>query len=130
MRNLKEKPFCIDQLCVNDYIHSRRVSFEVSQSHLERRASLSLNPAFSTTNSLCMSEKQPPEDFCKKVVLKKFSKCTGKQLCRSLFFTKATLLKVGTPKQVISCEYCDIFKNSFFGEDLLATVSWFWERTV
>ena len=31
-------------------------------------------------------EKQPPEVFCKKGVLRNFVKSTGKHLCQSLFF--------------------------------------------
>ena len=31
-------------------------------------------------------EKQPPEVFCKKGVLRNFAKFTGKRLCQSLFF--------------------------------------------
>ena len=44
-------------------------------------------------------QKQPPEVFCKKKVLRNFAKFTGKPLCQSLIFNKvagvrpATLLK-------------------------------------
>ena len=44
-------------------------------------------------------QKQPPEVFYKKCILKNFAKFTGKHLCQSLFFNKvaglgpATLLK-------------------------------------
>ena len=59
----------------------------------------------------------------KKDVLKSFTIFTGKHLCWSLFlitlqaFRLETLLK-GTPTQVFSCEYCEIFKNSYFEEHL------------
>ena len=33
-----------------------------------------------------------PEVFCKKGVLRSFTKFTGKQLCQSLFFNKVTLI--------------------------------------
>ena len=33
-------------------------------------------------------QKQPPEMFCKKIVLKIFAKLTGKHLCQSLLFHK------------------------------------------
>ena len=52
-------------------------------------------------------------------VLKNFAIFTGKHLCRSLFLIKlqcwrpATLLKRDST-QVFSCEYCKIFKNTFF----------------
>ena len=54
----------------------------------------------------------------KKVVLRNFAKFTGKHLCQSRFLNKvpvlrpATLLKK-TMAQVFSCEFCEIFKNTF-----------------
>ena len=56
--------------------------------------------------------------FCKKDVLKNFAKFTGKHLLQSLFFNKvaglrpATLLKK-THAQAFSCEFCEVFKNTF-----------------
>ena len=47
-----------------------------------------------------------PELFCKKDVLENFIKFTGKQACN--FIEKETLT------QVFSCEFCEIFKNTFF----------------
>ena len=49
----------------------------------------------STTGSqVCLNQKQPPEVFSKKGVLKNFAKFTGKHLCQSLFFNKvAGLIK-------------------------------------
>ena len=58
------------------------------------------------------------EVFCKKAVLKNFSKFTRKHLYQGLFFNKvaglrpATLLK--TLAQVFSCEFWKISKNAFF----------------
>ena len=40
-------------------------------------------------------QKQPPEVFFKKDVLKNFANFTGKHLCWSLFFDKVTGLKTG-----------------------------------
>ena len=37
-------------------------------------------------------------------------------------FRSATLLKE-TPTQMLSCEYCEIFKNNFFAEHLRETNS-------
>ena len=34
-----------------------------------------------------------PEGFCKKGVLRNYTKFTGKHLCQSLFFNKVSLLK-------------------------------------
>ena len=64
------------------------------------------------------------EVFHKKDILKNFAKFTGKQRCQGLFFNKvaglipATLLKKET-LQVFSCEFCQIFQNTFFTEHLL-----------
>ena len=63
-----------------------------------------------------------PEVFCKKGVFKSFGKFTGKHLCLSAFnFTKKETLT-----QVLSCEFCKTFKNTFFIEHLqwllLATI--------
>ena len=44
----------------------------------------------------------------RKGVLRNFSKFTRKHLCQSLFIKKETLA------QVISCECCEISKNTFF----------------
>ena len=60
-----------------------------------------------------------PEVFCKKRALGNFAKFTGKHLCQDLFFDKiaglrpSTLLKKKLA-QVFSCEFCEIFKNTFF----------------
>ena len=56
--------------------------------------------------------------FCKKAILRKFAKLTEKHLCQSPFFNKVaglrpeTLLKK-TLAQVLSCEFCEIPKNTF-----------------
>ena len=57
----------------------------------------------------------------KKVVLRNFTKFTGKQLCQSLFFD----IKKEALAQVFSCEFCEISKNTFFTEHLrvIASVS-------
>ena len=39
------------------------------------------------------NQKQPPEVFYKKLVLKKFAKFTVKYLCQSLFFNKVAGLR-------------------------------------
>ena len=61
--------------------------------------------------------------FCKICVLKNFVKFTGKQLCQSLLFNKlaglrpVTLLKKRL-WQMFSCEFREIFRNTFFIEHL------------
>ena len=55
--------------------------------------------------------------FYKKGVLRNFTKFTGKHLYLFLIKLPATLLKK-TLAQVFSCEFCGIFKNTFFTEHL------------
>ena len=64
-----------------------------------------------------------PEVFCKKGVLRNFTKFTGKHLCQSLFFNKVAgqacnFIKKETLAQVFPCEFCEISKNIFFIEHL------------
>ena len=58
------------------------------------------------------SRSSPPEVFYKKTVNKDIAKFTGKHLCQN-----------ETVVQVFSCEFCDIFKNTFFIEHLRTTAS-------
>ena len=64
----------------------------------------------------------------KKGVLRNFIKFTGKLLCKILSFNKvaglrlATLLK-NTLAHVVSCEFCEIPKNTFFTEHFRTTAS-------
>ena len=51
-------------------------------------------------------QKQPPEVFCIKGVLRKIKNFTGKHLCTGVF-----------------CEFCEIYKNNFFTEYLRTTAS-------
>ena len=77
----------------------------------------------------------------KKGVLRKFSKFIGKQLCQSLFFNKVAglrpqacnFIRKETLAQIFSCEFCEIFKNTFFTEHLrttASTISWKSRRTL
>ena len=62
-------------------------------------------------------QKQPPEVFYKKAVLKNSAIFTGKHLRWSLFlmklqaFSPATLLKRDSSTGFFSCEFCETFKN-------------------
>ena len=61
-------------------------------------------------------------------VLKNFAKLTGKHLCQSLVFNKVAdsacnFIKKETLVQVFSCEFCKIFKNTFYTEHLWTTAS-------
>ena len=58
----------------------------------------------------------------KKGVLRNFAKFTGKHLCQSLLFNKVAglrpkacnFIKKEILEQVLSCEFCEISKNTFF----------------
>ena len=63
-------------------------------------------------------QKQSPEVFCKKGVLRNFAKFTAKHLCQSLFFNKVAGLA-----HVFSCEFCEIFKETFFHRTSLVAAS-------
>ena len=73
-------------------------------------------------------QKQSPEVFCKKSVLKNFANFTGKHLCWSIFIIKLQafnlqVFKKETPAQVLSCEVCETFKNNYFEEYLQMAAS-------
>ena len=63
--------------------------------------------------------KQPLEAFCKKAVLKNFVKFIEKHLCWSLLFSKVAGLT--SPIRVFLCEFCEIFKKTYFVEHLRKT---------
>ena len=66
----------------------------------------------------------------KKVFLDYFAKFTGKHLCQRLFFNIVAggacnfIKKEKTLAQVFPCEFCEIFKNTFFTEHIWGTASW------
>ena len=66
--------------------------------------------------------------FCEKTVLKDLAKFTGKRVYRSLYFNKVEggglqFYQKKTPAQVLSCEFCKIFRNTYFEEHLQMPVS-------
>ena len=71
-------------------------------------------------NALAFYRSSRSDVFCKKSVLRNFVRFTGKHLCQSRFFNKVaglrpgTLLKKETLVQVLSWEFCEISKNTFF----------------
>ena len=88
-----------------------------------------------------------PDVLCKKSVFENFAKFTGKHMCQSLCNSAVTVIPVQqltnclsvfdhsasnffkkeTLAQVFSCEFCQIFKNTFFTEHiwwLLLPVPW------
>ena len=72
-------------------------------------------------------QKQPPEAFCKKICSWKFHKIHRKTPVPETFFNKVAarlwpqacnFIKKETLVQVISCEFCEISKNTFFTEHI------------
>ena len=65
----------------------------------------------------------------KKGVRRNFTKFTGKHLCQRLFFNKVAglcnFIKKESLTKVLSCESCEISKNTFFTEHLWWLLLWF-----
>ena len=90
---------------------------------------------FKTRGHFAKNRSSRPGVFCKKSVLENFAKFTGKQLCQNLFVNKVVgfrpnkeslFINKETLAQVFSCEFCQIFKNTFFHRTPPVAVS---ERT-
>ena len=73
--------------------------------------------ALKINHPIICSRSSRPEVFCKKGVLKNSTKFIGKNLCQSLFFN-FNFIKKETLEQVISYEFFEISKNTFFIEHL------------
>ena len=70
------------------------------------------------------SQKQSFADVLQNRCSLKISQCSRKHLCSSLFLKLKVLkpcifIKKKVPTQVFSCEYCEIFNNSFLVEHFL-----------
>ena len=65
---------------------------------------------------------QPAEVLYKEGVFKNFAIFTGKHMCQSLFFS-CNFIKKETLAHGFSCEFCMIFKSTFFTEHLWMTAS-------
>ena len=75
-----------------------------------------------TKPALCRSSHQ--RYSIKKALLKSFAMSPGKHLCWSPFLIMLQLeMQVESPTQVFSCEYCEIFKNTYFEEHLRTAAS-------
>ena len=67
--------------------------------------------------------------FYEKRCFRNFTKFTGKDLYQSHFLNKVAglqacnFIKKETLAQVLSCEFCEIFKNTFYTEHLWTTAS-------
>ena len=72
-------------------------------------------------------QKLPPEVSCKKGVFTNFVKFTGKHLCKEL----QLCINKETLAQVISCEICEISKNTFSTKHIRMTASvYYWQVLV
>ena len=70
-----------------------------------------------------------PEVFCKKGVLRNFTKLIGKHPCQSFLFNKVAGLNLARPKPKPgqnSCEFCEISKNTFLHRASLVAASFFY----
>ena len=69
--------------------------------------------------SVSSARSSRPEVLCKKSVHKNFAKLTRKHLCLSVFLKKVeriacNFIKKETLLLVLSCEFCEIFMNTYF----------------
>ena len=93
-----------------------------------------INHKYKQTYLLHFAEAVAQRCSAKKGVLRNFVKFTRKYLCQSLFFNKVAgpcnFMKKETLAQVLSCEFCEISKSTFFTEHLqcqllsLSSISW------
>ena len=80
---------------------------------------------FQNTCSIILRDKKlPSEVLCKKSVLKNFANFTRKDVCWSLLLIKLRDWGLQryykeTPTQLLCCEICKIFKNTYFEDRLL-----------
>ena len=79
--------------------------------------------------TLVYIQKQPPEVFCEKGVLRNFTKFTRKHLCQSLFFNKVaglrhtTLVKKRLWHRYFPVNLVKFLRTSFFTEHFWTTAS-------
>ena len=94
---------------LNKYLDVLRVDFKL---YMDRSVKQLLDTIYASKFS--KNRNSHPRFSLKKCVLKNFAKFTGKHLARISFLIKL---------QVFLCEYCDIFRDTFFREHLLDTAS-------
>ena len=68
-------------------------------------------------------QKQPAAMFHKKAILKNCATFTGKHLCWSLSLIKLQPFRTAT--KVYYCEYCEIFKDTYFEKKIRTAASCF-----
>ena len=117
------------------YLEVDAVIFEVSSKHTfgETHYELSFREKEFLWRVVCIDATSSyGRCFVKKGVLKNFAELTGKHLCQSLFLNKVeggcfliklqaeacNFIKKETLAQGFSCDFCEIFQNTFFTEHL------------
>ena len=73
-----------------------------------------------TVNKTCVHAEAAIQSFFKEIVMRSFAEFTRKHLTRNLFFDKVKFCRSST--SLLSCEFCEICKNTFFAEHDRATV--------
>ena len=86
--------------------------FLAIKNHENSTASILLSSALIQSDSVHQTLEAATGGVLQKVVHNNFTKLTGKHLCQSLFFNN--FIKKETLAQVLSCEFCEIFRNTFF----------------
>ena len=69
------------------------------------------------------TQKQAPEVFYRKAVLKQFAIFTGRHLCWSLFLIKLQDFRPANLSKETPAQYCNIFKNTNFEKNLPTAAS-------
>ena len=105
--------FCLShqRLCLLRYIILKELRFHVGKS-------CKMLYVYQTYVVLCYCQKkQPPEEFFKKRCFQKFRKIHRKTPAPESLFS-FNFIKKETQRQVFSCEFCKVPKNTFFVEHL------------
>ena len=103
---------------IKNYFRAGFFNFSSSESSLLKyKKNMRLESSISTSNR--------PEVFCKKVVLRNFTKFTGKYLCQSL--RPATLLKKRLWHRCFPANFVKFLRTSFFIERLRWLLLHFWK---
>ena len=111
-------------LTIDDKLINKQIRLFYTSSDVSRRKNLVVRHN-RVAKYLKKIQKQSPEVFCKKGVLKNFANFTGKHPCWNIFYNQvAGLQPAGFLKKdsnasntsaFLSCEVCETFKNTASG---------------
>ena len=104
-------------------------TFIANFEHISHLLLFAVNSTVNSFACFVISRSSHPEVFCKKGLLKNFTKFTAKDLRQSLFLNKVTGLRPATLlretlAQVFSCEFCEISKNTYSYRTPLGDCFW------